>query len=100
MYAPVMEVFYRKKKIPVSEVRREKAKLFGGLSHVRKLDMSDIRIESLGRVRAVVSFRKDWEMQGALATSGSERQRLTLGWIEGRWRISGEQEVRVYWSGK
>jgi hypothetical protein len=99
-YAPVVDPFFTKRSVPLTEVRKEKERLFGGISEVRRLGVRDIRIESFQPERAVVTFRKDWDLRGRLGTAGAERQRLTLRWIDGRWRITAEQETTIYWTRK
>jgi hypothetical protein len=97
-YAPVVEPFFKNRRAAISEVRAEKQKLFRGVSEVRKFDIRDVRVESFDPERAVVTFRKDWDLRGSRRTAGAERQRLTLGWMDGGWKIIGEQEIRIYWS--
>ncbi len=99
-YAPVVDTFFRKRGVPLAEVRKEKQRFFKGISEVRQLKIDDIRIESFRPDRAVVSFKKDWDMRGPRPSAGSERERLTLRWIDGNWRIAGEQELKIYWTRK
>ena len=99
-YAPVVDIFFTKRAVPLSEVRAEKQKLFSGISEVRRLSVRTIRIQSFQPDRAVVTLRKDWDLRGPRPTAGAERERLTLQWINGEWRITGEQEIVVYWTKK
>jgi hypothetical protein len=92
-YAPVVDVFFTKRAVPQSEIRAEKQKLFSGISNVRRFGVRDIRIESFRPEHAVVNFRTDWDLRGRQGSVGAERERFTLRWMDGGWRITGEQGV-------
>ena len=63
----------------------------------RKYDIRDVRLESMDGERAVVVFRKDWDVRGRGRFAGSEQQRLTLDRESGSWQIAREEETKVYW---
>jgi serine/threonine protein kinase len=94
-YAPMVDTFFTKRAIPQSQIRAEKQRLFSGISNVRRFGIRDIRIESFEPDRAIVNFRKDWDLRGRLGSVGAERERLTLRWIDGGWRITSEQGMAV-----
>ena len=64
---------------------------------VNRYDISDVKVESNNGREAVVSFRKEWDMDGQKPFSGAERQRLKLRRIDGNWKIVSEEETKVYW---
>lgn len=97
LYAPKMELFYRRNGVSRETVRREKARLMELYPRVHRYDISDVKVESQKRDEAVVSFRKDWDMNGDRRFSGAERQRLKLRRINGDWKIVREEELKVYW---
>lgn len=96
-YAPRLERFFRQGKVTRDRVRAEKERLLRIYPDVNRLDITDIRVESRQGNRAVVTFRKDWDMSGARRFAGSERQRLTLVRVGDAWQIAGEEELKVYW---
>ena len=64
---------------------------------VHRYEISDVKFESQKHDEAVVSFRKDWDMNGDRRFSGAERQRLKLRRINGDWKIVSEEEMQIYW---
>jgi hypothetical protein len=97
LYAPKMELFYRRNGVSRETVRREKARMMELYPRVHRYDISDVTLESHKGDEAVVSFRKDWDMNGDRRFSGAERQRLKLKRINGDWKIIREEELRIYW---
>jgi hypothetical protein len=92
-----MEVFYRRNGVSRETVRREKARMMELYPQVHRYDISDVKLESHKGEEAVVSFRKDWDMNGDRRFSGAERQRLKLRRINGDWKIVREEELKIYW---
>ena len=97
LYAPKMELFYRRNSVSRETVRREKSRMMELYPKVHRYDISDVKVESHRGDEAVVSFRKDWDMNGDRRFSGAERQRLKLKRINGDWKIIREEELKIYW---
>jgi hypothetical protein len=97
LYAPQMELFYRRNAVSRETVRREKSRMMELYPQVHRYDISDVKLESHKGDEAVVSFRKDWDMNGDRRFSGAERQRLKLKRINGDWKIIREEELKIYW---
>ena len=75
---------------------RQSISRYGKLSINR---ISDVSIQMAGRSKAVVTFRKHWQSAGYDKFSGEEQERVTLvRSSKGAWRISSEQEEKVYWT--
>lgn len=97
LYAPHVERFFRQRNVSNSEVRKVKAQMMSLYPTVNRYDLSDVRVESNNGTEAVVSFRKEWDMDGRQRFTGAEKQRLRLRRIDGDWKIVGEEETKVYW---
>ena len=97
LYAPKMELFYRRNGVSRETVRREKLRMMELYPKVHRYDISDVKLETHNHEEAIVSFRKDWDMNGDRRFSGAERQRLKLKRINGDWKIVREEELKVYW---
>ena len=97
LYAPKMETFYQRNGVSRETVRREKSRMMELYPKVHRYDISDLKFESQKHDEAVVSFRKDWDMNGDRRFAGAERQRLKLRRINGDWKIVGEEEMQIYW---
>ena len=98
-YAPRLERFFTKRGVTREQVLREKQALMSKYPEVRTYRIRDVKMEAADGERAVVSFRKDWDMGGPKNRSfaGSERQRITLARSGGSWQIVREEETKVYW---
>ena len=98
-YADRLETFYKRQNVPAAQVRAERQSAF-----VRYDDVS----VTLGNVqvtpdptgaRATAVFDKTWEFDSPdKNTKGSVQQQLTLVRAGGRWLITGERDLRVYYS--
>jgi hypothetical protein len=97
LYAPRVERFFTKRNVSRDAVRQEKARMMQAYPEVNKYEISDVEVESNTGNEAVVSFRKEWDMNGNRRFSGAERQRLRLRRIDGDWKIVGEEETKIYW---
>jgi hypothetical protein len=62
-----------------------------------KFSNMDIKVEPGGR-RAVATFDKEWDFKGEATSSGSVREMVWLEKIGGRWRITGERDLKVYYA--
>ena len=98
-YAPRMDRFFRKRGVSRASVQREKQRMLERYPDFNKYEIHDVRLESMKRDRAVVTFRKDWDASGSGSRrfAGSEKQRLTLRRTGGEWKIVGEEELKIHW---
>jgi hypothetical protein len=97
LYAPQVDRFFTKRNVSREAVRKEKARMMQAYPEVNKYEISDVEVESNTGDEAVVSFRKEWDMNGNRRFSGAERQRLRLRRVDGDWKIVGEEETKIYW---
>jgi len=65
---------------------------------VKTFEISNQQITKLNDNTAVVLFDKSWDFGDRATFSGAERAQLTLGKFEDGWKITGERELKVYWS--
>jgi serine/threonine-protein kinase len=98
-YAPRLDVYYLKQGIPSAQVRAERASAFARYDSVDvKIDNLEVTPDPTG-LRATVTFDKTWEFDSEnRTTSGSVKQQLTLARIGGRWLITGERDLQVYYT--
>lgn len=98
LYAPTVSRFFRQRNVSNSAVRKTKSQMMHLYPTVNRYDISDLKVESNNGKEAVVSFRKEWDMNGTRRFAGAERQRLRLRRMGGDWKIVGEEETKVYWT--
>jgi hypothetical protein len=100
-YADTLDTYYTKSNVSAGEVRADRQRAYETYSSL-DISLSNIQItpDATGE-RATVVLDKTWNFTGEeRATSGSVQQRLTLAKIAGRWRITGEKDLRVYYVNK
>ena len=98
-YADTLDTYYNRQNVPASQVRSERARAF---SRYDKMDVTlgDLQItpDPAGG-RATATFDKSWDFESdSRHATGSVRQQLTLTNIGGRWLITGERELQVYFT--
>ena len=99
-YASMLEVFYKKTNVPVSQVIADRLRAF------TRYDSMDVKITNVqvepdpsGR-RAAATFDKKWEFRSKDKTStGFVRQQMTFVRRGERWLIAGERDLQVYETG-
>ena len=97
LYAPNVDRFFRQRNVPHEAVRKVKSQMMTLYPTITRYDISKVTVESNTGNEAVVSFRKDWDMKGRRRFAGAERQRLKLRRIAGDWKITSEEELKIYW---
>lgn len=97
LYAPKVDRFFRQRNVSQAAVRKVKSQMMSLYPTVNKYDISDVKVESNNGREAVVSFRKEWDMNGQRRFAGAERQRLKLRRVAGDWKIVSEEETKIYW---
>ncbi|HEV2912668.1 MAG TPA: hypothetical protein VGX92_05070 [Pyrinomonadaceae bacterium] len=97
-YADTLDVYYNKTNTSASAVRSDRKRAYATYQTL-DIRLSDIRItpDATGE-RATAVFDKTWSFEGEdKATSGSVQQELRLAKIDGRWRITAERDLQVYY---
>jgi hypothetical protein len=98
LYAPTVTRFFNQRNVSKNAVRKVKSQMLVLYPTVNRYEISDVKVESNTGSEAVVSFRKEWDMNGKRRFAGAERQRLRLRRLGGDWKIVGEEETKVYWT--
>ena len=99
-YAPLVSTYFGRHDVTRETVRgRIKHTLahYGGLEIYR---ISELKITPVSDARAVATFRKSWRTSGRRKSAGEEQERMTLVRNQGDWRISSEQQEKIYWERK
>jgi hypothetical protein len=97
-YLPVMERYFTQRNASAADVRRLLAQSLARYGRPAILRFSDLRITPLGDDRATATFRKHWQTSGPRISAGESAERLELLKRHDVWKISSEQEIRVYWT--
>lgn len=100
LYGPTAEVYFTKRNVPHREIVSDKRHFLESYPKMNRYTVSNVKLESLNGDRAVISLIKDWDAEGAKRFAGSEKELLTLAWMNGAWKIVGEKELRVFWRKK
>jgi hypothetical protein len=99
-YAPVVELFFRRKNLDRETLRRMSASGMRTWPHVDRYELSDYAFEPIGVDRAAVTFRKlwdSWDGPRVKEFAGEEKQRLTFEKLADDWKIVREEELHVDW---
>jgi ketosteroid isomerase-like protein len=95
-YADNLHTFYLQRGVNSAQVRADRA---GALARYSSLDFQirdvEVRFDPSGK-RAVATFEKRWNFKGDQPSSGTVQERVWLTNVGGRWRITGERDLRVY----
>jgi ketosteroid isomerase-like protein len=96
-YADTLDTYYNAKNISSGKVRADRERAFNTYSSM-DVQLSNIRVtpDPTGQ-RATVTFDKTWTFEGDKYSNGSVQQLATLSKIGGRWRITGEKDLQVYY---
>jgi uncharacterized protein (TIGR02246 family) len=98
VYAPIVNVYYDQKKITRDQLRAKKEEGFRSISEVKQYDLKTPQFQKIDDTTAVVTFDREWRFGGKDWSSGSDRVKLTLEFIDAAWRISAERELKSYWA--
>jgi serine/threonine-protein kinase len=98
-YADALDTYYNRQNVPSSQVRSDRERAF---SHYDSMDvkLSNVEItpDATG-AHAVAAFDKTWDFESdSRHATGSVRQQLTLTNAGGRWLITGEKDLKVYYT--
>ncbi len=90
--------YYRRPGASVAFVRADKQRAFARYDSIR-IDLSNISVtvDPSGQTATAV-FDKEWNFQGAGDSSGKVRQMLRFNKSSGRWLITSERDIKVYYT--
>jgi ketosteroid isomerase-like protein len=96
-YADTVD-YYSKRNAVIGAVRSDKARAFKLYSSMR-FDVSNMTV-SIGATgdTATAAFDKEWSFTGRDTSSGKVRSQLDFRKINGRWLITAEKDLRVYYT--
>lgn len=95
-YADTVD-YYRKPGSSVGFVRSDKARAFSMYSSMRiNISNMSVTVDDSG-TRATAVFDKEWNFQGSRNSSGKVRSQLQFRNSNGRWLITGERDLKVYY---
>ena len=100
-YADRLDYYYNARSVGVATVRSDKQRAFGSFDDFR-VEISNLRVtpEASGE-KAIAVFDKEWEFEGAdNRNKGKSQSQLQLTKIDGAWRITGEKDLKVYYTEK
>lgn len=97
-YADTLDQFYTKRGVSRAFVRADKARHFADYTSMQSnYSNMDITVSPDGQTATAV-FDKEWNFSGAKTSSGKVRSQLVFKRINGRWLITTERDVRVYYT--
>ncbi len=97
-YADTID-YYSKKGASLESVRKDKQKAFSKFYNI-EINLSNLRVTpDASGMRAVAVFDKEWNFEGDESYSaGKVQTQLQLRKIDGRWLITGEKDLKVYYT--
>ncbi len=96
-YADTVD-YYTAGKVSVAKVHADREKAFSDYDSI-EINIDNLRVipDPTGE-KATAIFDKEWKFEGAeKISSGKVQQQLTLDKINGRWLISGEKDLKLYY---
>jgi ketosteroid isomerase-like protein len=100
MYADKLDVFYNSSDVSADKIRSVRLDAFSRYSTMDlKLSKTRIDVTDSG-TRAVATFDKTFDFKGDTNFSGAVESRLYLEKTGGRWRITGEKDLKTYYVNK
>ncbi len=96
-YADTVD-YYNAGKVNISKVRADRERAFSDYDSI-EINIDNLRVipDATGE-KATAIFDKEWNFEGAEKTSkGKVQQQLTLDRINGKWLISGEKDLKLYY---
>ncbi|HEY0458230.1 MAG TPA: hypothetical protein VGC97_03695 [Pyrinomonadaceae bacterium] len=96
-YAPTID-YYNKKGVSIATVRADKQRAFSAYDSM-KITLSNMTVtpDASGETATAV-FDKEWVFNGARYSAGKVQSQLKLRKINGQWRITGEGDLKVYYT--
>jgi ketosteroid isomerase-like protein len=99
-YADTLDTYYASTNVSASRVRADRERAYAVYSTIDiRLSNIKVTVEPNGS-SANATFDKTWSFEGSKYSSGSVRQRISLTNTGGRWLITGEKDLQVYYVNK
>jgi ketosteroid isomerase-like protein len=96
-YAETVD-YYRKSRTSTDFVRKDKQRAFTMFDSISfTVSNVDISVDDSGE-RATAAFDKEWVFEGERRSTGKVRQQLQFRKVNGQWLITGERDVKVYYT--
>jgi len=97
-YADTVD-YYKAGRVGVGRVRADRERAFAAYDTISiNIDNVKVTPDATGE-KASVILDKEWNFEGAdKFSSGKVQQQLTFGKIGGRWRITGEKDLKIYYT--
>ncbi len=97
-YADTVD-YYRGGRVGIVKVRADKEQAYSAYDSV-DINITNMKITpDISGEKATALFDKEWNFEGAKKnSSGKVQQQLTLSKINGRWLITGEKDLKVYYT--
>ena len=90
--------YYRKRGASVDFVRRDKQRAFDRFSSISvTISNMNVAVGDSGET-ATATFDKEWVFQGSRTSTGKVQQQMQFRKINGEWLITGERDVKVYYT--
>lgn len=99
-YADTVD-YYKAGKVGIAKVRADKQRAFDQYDSIN-FNISNMKVTpDASGDKATAVFDKEWTFDGENShSSGKVQQQLTLGKIGGRWLITGERDLKIYYLDK
>jgi serine/threonine-protein kinase len=96
-YAPHLDIYYLKRGVNRVYVQADRAQALSKYSDLSfRFSNMNINMDRSGN-RAVATFNKEWDFRGEKNSAGSVREMVWLERIGGKWRITGERDLKVHY---
>lgn len=97
-YADTVD-YYKAGRVNVSKVRADRARAFAVYDSI-SINIDNVKVTpDASGAKATVILDKEWNFEGAeKLSSGKVQQQLTFSKINGRWLITGEKDLKVYYT--
>lgn len=100
-YADTVD-YYKAGPVSVARVRADRDRAFSAYDSI-SINLDNIRVTpDASGDKATVILDKEWDFEGADGkySRGKVQQQLNFGRISGRWKITGEKDLKVYYTDK
>lgn len=98
-YADTLETYYLTQNVSSARVRADRERAFSTYSDI-DVELTNIHVtpDPTNLARATATFDKTWTFEGDEKTSnGSVQQKIWFQKTNGRWLITGEKDLQVYY---
>lgn len=96
-YADTLDAYYRSTNVSASRVRADRERAYA-IYTTLDVQLTNVQVvpDSTGE-RATATFDKTWSFTGQKTSTGSVQQKIWLAKTGGRWRITAEKELQIYY---